>query len=119
MKKNLFWVFTCSLLFACNNEQPADQKSTASSADTTVQPYEFADAKYTEIGKRGIAALSSGDIDAWMNDFADEAKYFWNGGDSLIGKPAISAYWKTKRTTVVDSLNYMNDIWMPVKVNIP
>lgn len=120
MKKILFCVFACSAFVACSNQESADQKSTTpTTAETKPQPAEFADAKYADIGKRGLTALSSGDIDAWMNDYADGAKYYWNSGDSLIGKAAISAYWKTRRTTVIDSLSYMNDIWLPVKVNEP
>jgi hypothetical protein len=120
MKKAFFWALACYAFVGCTNQQPADQKSTTpTTADTKRQPSEFADAKYADIGKRGITALSTGDIDGWMNDYADNARYFWNSGDSLIGKAAISAYWKTRRTTVIDSLTYMNDIWLPVKVNEP
>lgn len=122
MKKILFCAFACSAFVACSNQQPADEKSTTATTtatETKPQAAEFADAKYADIGKKGLSALSSGDIDAWMNDFADGAKYYWNAGDSLIGKAAIAAYWKTRRTTVIDSMSYKNDIWLPVRVNEP
>ncbi|MEO8763126.1 MAG: nuclear transport factor 2 family protein [Ginsengibacter sp.] len=120
MKKVLFCAIACSVFVACSNPQPADEKSaTPAIAETKSLPTEIADAKYTDIGKRGLAALSAGDIDTWMNDYADNARYYWNSGDSLIGKAAISAYWKNRRTTVIDSLTYMSDIWLPVKVNEP
>ncbi len=51
--------------------------------------------------------------------FADNAKYYWNGGDSLIGKPAIDKYWRDRRINVIDSVSFQNDIWLPIKVNTP
>jgi hypothetical protein len=56
-------------------------------------------------------------MDTWMSMFADNAKYFWNGGDSLIGKAAINDYWRKRRTEVIDSISFAYDIWLPVKVN--
>ena len=120
MKQIFLGVLGCALLLSCNNPKPADATTTpAAATETKAQPVEFADSKYADIGKRDLAALSSGDIDKWMEDIADNAKYYWNGGDSLIGKAAISAYWKKRRTEVIDSISYMNDIWLPIKVNEP
>ncbi|QEC69124.1 hypothetical protein FRZ67_18055 [Panacibacter ginsenosidivorans] len=119
MKKIILVAMCSSLLFACNEQKPAEEKTATPAVETTQQPAEFADAKYTDIGKKGLASLSGGDVDSWMADFSDNAKYFWNGGDSLIGKAAIAAYWKKRRTEVIDSISFMNDIWLPVKVNTP
>lgn len=118
------WALCSSLVIACTNQKPADDK-TATSADSVaatqakIQPAEFADAKYSDIGKKGLAALSSGDIDSWMGSFADNAVYQWNNGDSVAGKAAISAYWKKRRGEVIDSISFANDIWLPIKVNQP
>lgn len=84
-----------------------------------MQPAEFADMKYAAIGKKGLEALSSGDIDGWMTNFADNAVYQWNNGDSLAGKQAIRDYWKKRRTEVIDSLTYSSPIFLPIKVNKP
>ena len=54
-----------------------------------------------------------------MNTFADNAMYRWNNGDSLVGKKAISDYWKKRRTEAIDSISFSNDIWLSVKVNEP
>lgn len=124
MKKVLAWALGSTLLFACSNPKSADEK-TASTGDTTAaaptkpQPVEFADAKYTEIGKKHLADMSSGDIDSWMAGFADNAVYVWNNFDSLGGKAAISAYWKKRRKDVIDSISFSNEIWLPLKVNQP
>ena len=117
MKRMFFYLLAGALLYGCSNEKPADTTSTAVAA--TSQPVEIADAKYTEIGKRDIAALSAGDVDKWMEDFADNAMFRWNSGDSISGKAAITAYWKKRRGEVIDSISFMNDIWLPVRVNQP
>ena len=111
-------------LFACNDQKPAAEKmestvDSVAASMTKTQPVEFADQKYTEIGKKGLASLSSGDIDAWMSNFADNAVYLWNNGDSLAGKAAITAYWKKRRGEVIDSISFANDIWLAIKVNQP
>jgi hypothetical protein len=123
MKKLMFWTL-CSFLFIACNDQKADETTTethaAAATETKETPAaEFADAKYADIGKKGIAALSSGDIDGWMSGYADNAVYFWNSGDSIAGKAAISDYWKKRRTDVIDSISFSNDIWLAVKVNTP
>lgn len=123
MKNVLAWGLISSLIFACNNPKPAEDKTESKTdsvaAQPKMQPAEFADAKYAEIGKKGLSALASGDIDAWMATFADNAVYIWNNGDSLAGKAAITAYWKKRRTEVIDSISFTNDIWLPIKVNQP
>jgi hypothetical protein len=123
MKKIFLLAAACCLLFACGNNKPAE--TTAASADSTASvpkptpPVEFSDAKYSDIGKKNLAQLSSGDIDGWMSSYADNAVYRWSGGDSLSGKAAIISYWKDRRTKVIDSISFMNDIWLPIKVNKP
>jgi hypothetical protein len=54
-----------------------------------------------------------------MEAFADNAVYVWSSGDSLNGKKAITDYWKDRRSNVIDSLTFMNDVWLPIKVNEP
>jgi ketosteroid isomerase-like protein len=119
MKRLFLLALGYALMISCNSKEPAEQQPAAAATDAKPQPAEFADAKYTEIGKAELAAMQSGDVDKWLSMFADNAKYFWNSGDSLVGKAAISDYWKKRRTEVIDSISFMNDIWLPVKVNEP
>ncbi|HMK04067.1 MAG TPA: nuclear transport factor 2 family protein, partial [Ferruginibacter sp.] len=104
---------------ACNNEPAETPANTSPGNSDSTAPAEFADAKYVAIGKQGIASLSAGNVDAWMESFADNAVYAWNYGDSVVGKAAITAYWKKRRTEVMDSISFSNDIWVPLKVNKP
>jgi hypothetical protein len=122
MKKILIIASGCFILLACNNEQKtdADTKMASTTDSSAAKPQsEFADAKYTELGKQQLSKFESGDIDAWVNGFADDAVYAWSAGDSLAGKKAISDYWKNRRMNVIDSIKFSNDIWLPIKVNTP
>jgi hypothetical protein len=102
MKKILSMVAGCCILLACN-DKPAEQAAsteTAASAETkpaAPRDVDFADAKYTEIGKAGIAAMSKGDVAGWLANYADNAVYIWSSGDSLVGLPAITKYWTERR----------------------
>jgi hypothetical protein len=125
MRKMLTLAAGCCILFACNNKPadsatPATTDTTAAAAkDTRPQATEFADAKYTDMGKKNLTQLSSGDIDGWVSAYADNARFVWSAGDSLAGKAAITDYWKNRRTKVIDSITFSNDIWLPIKVNQP
>jgi hypothetical protein len=102
MKKTLFFSLCSFVLFSCaSNQSEAEKTETTVAAAATEtpaapQPAEFAAANYGDICRKGIANLSSGDIDAWMASFADNAVWQFNNGDSLTGKAAISDYWKKK-----------------------
>jgi ketosteroid isomerase-like protein len=123
MKKTIALASAILMFIACSSPKSDDKapatNDSAVAAPAKPQPTEIADQKYVDIGKAGNAALSSGNIDAWMNTFADNAVYIWNNGDSLSGKPAISAYWKKRRGDVIDSISFSLDIWLAVKVNEP
>jgi hypothetical protein len=124
MKHFVFVAVCCVLLAACNNEKTADATTAGSSSTTTVDKdkkaqAEFADQKYAEWGKKMLDQMASGDMDGWMNGFADNAVYQWSSGDSLAGKAAIATYWKDRRTNVIESISFTNDIWLPIKVNTP
>jgi hypothetical protein len=58
-------------------------------------------------------------MDGWLDGYADNAMYRWSSGDSLAGKQAISNYWRERRTKVIDSIQFSNDIWLPMKINRP
>ncbi|WP_188936533.1 nuclear transport factor 2 family protein [Puia dinghuensis] len=122
MKNSLYWVAACCLLFSCNSggstSAAKDTTAAAPVAPATPPQSEFADARYTEMGKKMMAQFAAGDIPAWMDNYADNAVYIWSSGDSLSGKAAIAKYW-TERRGETDSVRYLNDIWLPMKVNRP
>jgi len=118
--KNLLFLFLIAIvLCSCNNPKPVDETPVVAEAETTPQAAEFADPSYMETGKQMFAAISSGDMDNYLKPFADNAVYNWNNGDSIAGKPAISAFWTKRRGQEIETLSFSNQIWLPVKVNQP
>ncbi len=121
--KNLLFIllgFTCWILVSCAQPKSGDETSAAAaSPDTTMAPAEITDPKYVEIGKKALANLSSGNMDGWTSIYADNARYYWNSGDSLIGKAAISEFWTKRRLEMIDSLDFSQAVYLPVKVNKP
>ncbi|MDP4264032.1 MAG: nuclear transport factor 2 family protein [Bacteroidota bacterium] len=123
MKKMFIPAVACLLLLACNSEKKEDAKTSGGtmSTDSTkkMPPSEFADAKYTDFGKKMTDQFSKGDMDGWMSNYADNAVFSWSSGDSLAGKDAIAKYWKDRRANVIDSISFSMDIWLPIKINTP
>ena len=122
MKKMFLVAAAAALLIACNNKKSEESKtegtdSTGKMESKTPPQSEFADAKYTDWGKKMSDQLSSGDMDGWLSNYADNAVYAWSGGDSLAGKAAIGKFWKDRRMNVIESIQFSNDIWLPIKVN--
>jgi len=126
MRKVLFSVLSAVLLFSCKDDkkeaEPGNEakvKSTTATTDEKPMQSEFADARYTDMGKQMMADFAAGNIDAYGEYFADNAVYQWSSGDSLSGKKAIVDYWKGRRANVVQTVQLSNDIWLPIKVNVP
>src|SRR5688572_26444711 len=120
MKKLPGLVICFVLLFSCSeNKKTAVASESSSVADkpaAELKDYEIGDMKLVDIAKKSSQHLESGDIDSWMTIFADNATYRWNNLDSAVGKAAISDYWKKRRTDIIDSISFSNEIWTALKV---
>jgi len=128
MKKILALLAIPIILYGCSNaaddqkkkdEAAAMPTEAAKPADAKPAPAEIGDPKYIGMGKGALSALSAHDVDGFTKDYADNVVYIWNNGDSLVGKAAVVKYWKDRFATVLDSLTFNNQIWLPVKVNQP
>ena len=123
MKRILFFVASCAIIAACNNKAAdttaakTDSSSATANEPKTAPPAEFADQKFVEIGKKMSEQFASGNMDEWASNFADNAVYRFSAGDSLAGKEAIVNYWKGRRMSVIDSISFNNNVWLPIKVN--
>jgi hypothetical protein len=118
MRKVLILLLVPVLILSCQTRTAEGKEETANlSGSTADKAAEFADAKYTEIGRRHSIMFENGNIEGWAGMFADNAVLIWSGGDSLAGKKAIIDYWVNRRDKVVESIDLENDIWLPVKVN--
>ena len=114
MKQTIGFLLLAVVFAACSNDQSAadNSSSTMDSASTEVNTrgYEFGDDKYVQIAKQVMQDLSSGNTDGYLSAYADNAIYRFSGGDSLNGKQAITDYWKKRRSEVIDSLSYSNEV---------
>ena len=122
MKKLIYFLLSITLLYACADNRAAQDAETPANDSVGMaseKGYEFGDDKYTSMGKKSLDALGSGDVDAFVLGFADDAIFRWSGGDSLNGKQAILDYWKKRRTETIKTLSYANEVWLAVKVNTP
>lgn len=118
--KNVVVICVClAIAMGCTKPQEqAPEQAPEPVADAKSQTAEFADSRYVEIGKKALAALNANDLDTFLSSFSENSRYYFSGGDSLIGKPAITSYWKDRFATLVDSASFYNDIWTPLKVNV-
>jgi ketosteroid isomerase-like protein len=116
MKKLLF-IMASAFLFGCT--QPKTEEVVETPAPKEPEAVEIADMSLAESCKAGLAAMSSGDIDAFVSGLADNAMYRFNNGDSISGKEAISKYWKERRANVIDEISFSEEIWLAVNVNKP
>jgi ketosteroid isomerase-like protein len=117
MKTLILSGFIVSILFSCNapkKEEPVKEETPA--VAVVQKPVEIGDEKYVSVVKDIMDKLASGDVDAFLNVYADDAVYRWNNGDSLAGKPAIVKYWSDRRKNVITKLKFSEQIWLPVTV---
>jgi ketosteroid isomerase-like protein len=119
MKRRIAFALCVLALWSCNAPKPAEEPAKTDAQPVTAEapkPFEFADQKYVDICKDAMAKLSSGDVDGFINNYADNAVYRWNSFDSLAGKAAITEYWKNRRQNVITKLTFTDAIWLSLKV---
>jgi ketosteroid isomerase-like protein len=118
MRKIFFGVICSLLLIACNNKPANDSgnEPTSVSSAGNKPATEVLDLKEADVVKASFAALSKGDVDAMMTNYADDATHYWSAGDSAAGKTAIADYWKG-RWKLIDSLTFSESIVLPIRIN--
>lgn len=117
MRKVFLAFATACALISCNEKQETKSEEPMVKTATAPAPAEFADQKYVQMGQSAMREFEAGNIDKWVEQFADNAVFLWSAGDSLAGKAAIADYWKKRRADVIDKIQFTNDIWTPLKVN--
>ena len=116
MKNLMFILLGCTLLWACNQPKP---EPAPTAEPVKQQPLEIGDSKYIDIAKQAMRSLFEGNVDGFVANLSDDARFEWNYLDSLQGKKAISDYWKDRRGNVIDTLTASGEIWLTVKANEP
>lgn len=107
------------LTMACNNKatepakeetKPAVSEAPASNAVTVLSQAE------TQLLQDGVKAYADGNLDAFLAQMTDDVKIYYPGpGDSLVGKDAIKAFFKTRQDSVV-SAAALNPVYLGVNV---
>jgi len=122
MKKFFLVVIAATVLIACNNKKSDEKtegtdttKTTMSSTDKKPAT-EILDLSAADPVTKSITAFSKGDLDGMVADYADNVRYTWSSGDSLIGKQAVKDYY-AGRWKLIDSISFSNDIKLPLMVN--
>jgi hypothetical protein len=118
MKKFLFGVFISMFFISCTEkaEEKPTIEATASSTETKKAATEVLDLSEADGIKAGFAALASRDVNAMVASYDDNVAYRWSGGDSAIGKKAVTDYWNA-RLSLIDSLSFSEVILLPIKIN--
>lgn len=118
MKKILFGVFISLFFISCAEkaeEKPASDTS-APTAETKKPATEVLDLSEADEVRAGSTAFLKGDIDGMTASFDDNVRYFFSGGDSLIGKQKVKDYY-TGRWKLFDSVMYSETILLPIRIN--
>jgi ketosteroid isomerase-like protein len=105
MKKLIFLLLSGAMV-ACNQVKETP-------------PVDIADPKYINRSKEVLTSLCKGDMEGFIKQYADNATYRWNYGDSLVGRQAIVDYWKERRSSVIDTITFKNETWLAIKANVP
>ena len=121
MKKIFLGVMISAFLIACNDEKKEDKPAAADSNATAADKKagdEILNISEGDGAKNAIMAFSKGDVDGMTAIYDDNVKFYWSGGDSLIGKQAVKDYYMG-RWKLIDSLSYSEQIVLPIKVANP
>ena len=110
MKKISALILAASL-YACNSPKPV------TTVESEPKQFEFSDEKYTDMAYKSLQQLAEGNIDAFGDNYADNAVFRWSSGDSLVNKDAIIAYWKDRRGNVIDTIMFEKGTWLSIKSN--
>ncbi len=122
MRKFLLGMMLFSFLFliACTGNKTetttAEGQDTAAATPAKKPAIELLDKSMADPIRTAFDAFSKGDIDGFTANYADNARFYWSSGDSLIGKQAIKDYY-TGRWKLIDSLKISEHIFLPVQVN--
>jgi hypothetical protein len=114
MKKILLGVFISAFIVSCNDEKK-EESAVPVDASAAIAGDELLPMSEADGVKAGLTAFTKKDVDGMTSTYDDNVKYYWSGGDSLVGKQAVKDYW-VGRTKLIDSIEYSDIIVLPVKV---
>jgi len=119
MKKFLFGVLVSTIIISCAEkaEEKPKEETTPVTTETKKTGDEILAMSEADGAKNSLMAFAKGDVAGMTANYDDNAKYYWSSGDSLTGKQAIADYY-TGRWKIIDSVNIIGQVVLPVKVNV-
>ena len=105
MKKILSVIAIAAFLFACNNEEKkSESAATEVKTEAGKAPVELImDSNFVNATKATMTAFENKDVEGYTANMADDVKFRWSGGDSLVGKQAVKDYYKG-RFDIIDNI---------------
>jgi hypothetical protein len=120
MKRIFILAASSMILLACSDKKKDDKKmddgKTTMSTGDKKPATELLELSMGDPVKKSFAAFAKADVDGMTADYADNIRYTWSGGDSLIGKQAVKDYYNG-RWKLIQSISYSNEIVLPLQVN--
>ena len=121
MKKIIFCATLFLFIISCNNdEQTATKPETATASSTNAAekkpPVEIIDTSYADQFKKAFTAFENLDAVGLTAVYADNVKFYFSSGDSLIGRQAIQDYY-AGRIKLIESIRFPERIFLPINVN--
>ena len=114
--KNLLLMSLCVLLIISCSAPTEKAEPVAEPEPSVVRDIDLIDnTKYEELARAGFQGMTDQDLDAFLANFADDAVYVFNAGDSLAGMTAIREFW-AGRMEVIETITFGNEIFLPVTV---
>lgn len=116
--KKIFYGFAFSLFLLACNDKTEDKTATATSTETSTdkKPTDVLDLSEADGVRAAFAALANKDVAGMTANYSDDIRYYWSGGDSAIGKQAVTDYW-SGRMKLIDSINFSEVILLPIRIN--
>lgn len=114
-KTILFALVAIGCLNSCN-DKPADKP--AGEVEKKTASMELLPMVVTEPIKAAFEAFSKKDVDGFTAGLAEDVRYFWSSGDSLIGKQAVKDYY-SRRFALLDTITFTDHIFVPLQMYEP
>jgi hypothetical protein len=118
MKKFFIMAAACFVLLSCNNKKEEEKKSDVNTVTGTEKKpaMELLDPSTATPVIKMHEAWANRDLDGMVADLADNVKYTWSSGDSVMGKQGVKDYY-AGRLKLIKEYKILNKIVLPVQAN--
>lgn len=121
MKKIIFWATLFLFIISCNNDEKSEatpNTATAGAASNNEKkpPVEIIDSSYADQFKKAFTAFENLDATGFTAFYADDARFYFSSGDSIIGRQAIQDYY-AGRIKLMEYIRFPEKIFLAINAN--